>query len=69
MNSHDIYNTIADAQFQKPDENQIEFYLTTIQDLYKQNFEPSVEKPHRLNNFNVIMTITEGKGLHYVSHI
>lgn len=69
MNSQDIYNTIADAQFQKPDENQIEFYLTTIQDLYKQNFEPSVEKPHRLNNFNVIMTITEGKGLHYVDFV
>jgi AraC family transcriptional activator of pobA len=63
-----INNFIPDAKFNKEDENQIEFQLTTIQKLYNCNLDHSIEKPHKIS-FNVIMIITKGKGVHTIDFV
>lgn len=63
-----INNFIPDAKFNKEDENQIEFQLTTIQKLYNRNLDHSIEKPHKIS-FNVIMIITKGKGVHTIDFV
>lgn len=64
-----IDNIIADALFVKEDEPQIEFQLTTIQKIYKRILDHSIEKPHKLGNFNIIMIITKGAGVHTVDFV
>ena len=64
-----IENIIADAKFIKENEPQIEFQLTTIQKIYKRTLDHLIEKPHKLGNFNVIIIITKGKGIHNVDFV
>ncbi len=68
MKSQKIENLIPNAVFQKENEQQIEFDLTTIQKLHSRNLDHSIEKPHRVG-FNVIMIVFEGKGLHTVDFV
>lgn len=60
---------IADAVFVKENEPQIEFQLTTIQKIYKRKLDHSIEKPHKLGNFNVIIIITKGSGVHNIDFV
>jgi len=59
---------IADAAFDKEGEEPIEFYLTSLQKLYKRKLDHSIEKPHRLG-FNVLFIVTKGKGIHTVDFV
>lgn len=65
-NKTDIH--IADAAFDKEGEEPIEFYQTTLQQLYKRELDHSIEKPHRLR-FNAIFIVTKGKGVHTVDFV
>jgi len=59
---------IPDATFIKDDDKQIEFNLITIHELYSWKVDHYIEKPHRLN-FNAIMIMFEGKGVHTVDFV
>jgi len=68
MQTKKMNRYIPDATFNKENEPQIEFQLTTIHKLYKRNCDHSIEKPHRLG-FNAIILITKGKGVHTVDFV
>ncbi len=59
---------IPDATFIKDDEKQIEFNLITIHELNSWEVDHSIEKPHRLN-FNAIIIMFKGKGIHTVDFV
>ncbi len=59
---------IADATFDKESEEPIEFYQTTLQQLYKRKLDHSIEKPHRIR-FNALFIVTQGKGVHTVDFV
>ncbi len=59
---------IADAEFDKESKEPIEFYLTSLQKLYKRKLDHAIEKPHRLG-FNAIFIVTKGKGVHTVDFV
>ena len=59
---------IEDAYFDKEVEDEIEFHMTTIQQLYARKLVPPIDKPHRLN-FNAIIIIAKGKGVHVVDFV
>jgi AraC family transcriptional regulator, transcriptional activator of pobA len=59
---------VPDAIFLKDDENQIEFNLITISELYSWKIDHSIERPHRLS-FNAIIIIFKGKGVHTVDFV
>lgn len=59
---------IADAAFNKENEKSIEFYLTTLQKLYKRELDHAIEKPHKIG-FNAMFIVTKGKGVHTVDFV
>ena len=65
MKKEKLEQSIPDAEFQKENEHQIEFDLTTIKKLIERDLDHAIEKPHRVE-FNVIMIVFEGKGMHTV---
>jgi AraC-like DNA-binding protein len=58
-------STILNIPFNKPSENQIEFQIIDIQTLLELRSIHDLEFPHRLN-FNVIMIVMEGEGIHKI---
>ncbi|CAA6804394.1 MAG: Unknown protein [uncultured Sulfurovum sp.] len=63
-----INTFIADAVFNKEGEEPIEFYLTSLQNLYRRKLVPSIHRPHKLG-FNAIFIVTKGKGIHTVDFV
>jgi hypothetical protein len=68
MKAKKVDSFIPDAEFNKEDEKQIEFQLTTIQKLHNRNLDHSIEKPHKIG-FNAIVIITKGQGIHTIDFI